>query len=741
MTEPAVSVLVPGADLVPSVTSRVVTVDVADMTEGAPGDGSVTFILPLDLHVAADNRIIQAGSETITLANGHGEIRLPCYDPDAVTQDGSSDWAILVKKSWQPHPYAIRVPVGTGAISLADLASVRPLTARERAYAITGTSVQIVEGAAWNASVALLNGMLSFVFTVPPSDMNRWWKVVHRDFVSGTNFDTMTEPGIWSTRDTAIANSLVNSPTSEPVMLRNEWGGIKPDGTPTFTVQTVTTTSATHAPIVWQRNVWSTGSKSAWAQRGDIGARLVEVAESSQQMGTGLYGVLSSRTIADAPPGESGGLAEIKVGDAAWVQMWQRWTASGAVDLLTRSNGPTLTGTWQRPESPRAVEWARQQLQQIIAATTAPRTDGTFPSSLWSAPAALIPLPTPTPDGSGQATHPSVTDMGSGQTWNGHRYWMAYTPYKYASDALEDPCVAWSDNGALFVAATGAFPLDDAAGGASYNSDTDLTISSGTAYVLWRAVESGVAKLYWRTSTNGSTWTAKKLIWDGGVSLFSPSLVRQGTGWRLWMVGGGAGARKVGFMDTAVASPGPSDWSSTTWVTTPLPAGREPWHVEVKLHGGRWWGLLTDTITGQNGVNCRVRLMQSGDGIAWDVSQTELVPALGHSHDQLYRASMALSGTATAPTMDLWYSGLSADKGWWIYRTTPAKVDPFGAPGGEKGDPGPEGPYGGTSVTDPQVASLVTTPEGATRTALEDLIDTRTDATTAYNAYIAQIGA
>lgn len=678
------NVLVPGADIVPSVTSRIVTIDTTDMLEGAPKDGTVTFILPRDLHVAADNKIIQAGSQAVTLVNGHGEIRLPTYDPDAVTEEGSSDWAILVKKSWsrRPYPYAIRVPAGTGNISLASLTEVRPLTARERAYAITGTSVQIVEGAAWNATVALINGILSFSFTAPPSDTLRWWKVVHRDFTTGTNFDTMTDPGIWSTRDTAIANSLVNSPTTEPVMLRNEWGGIKADGTPTFTVQTVTTTSANHAPIVWQRNVWSTGSKSAWAQRGDIGARLVEVADTANKLGTGMYGVLSSRNIAAAPPGESGGLSEIKVGDAAWVQMWQRWTATGAIDLLTRSNSPTATGTWQRPESPRAVEWARQQMQQIAAATTQPRTDGTFPSNSWSAPAALQPLGIPTPDGSGQATHPSVWDMGPGQTYGGHRYWMAYTPYKYANDALEDPCVAWSDNGAAWTAATGAFPLDDAPGGASFNSDTDLTITGGAAYVLWRAVESGVAKLYWRTSTNGSTWTAKTLIWDGGISLFSPSMVKTASGWRMYFVGGGAGARKVGFMDSTLATPTPASWTAPTWVTTPLPTGREPWHLEVKQHAGRWWGTLTDTLTGQNGVQCRIRLMQSADGTNWDVAQTELVPGLGHSHDNLYRASIAYSGTANAPTMDMWYSGLSADKGWWIYRTTPTKVDPVGSTGG-----------------------------------------------------------
>jgi hypothetical protein len=52
----------------------------------------------------------------------------------------------------------------------------------------------------------------------------------------------------------------------------------------------------------------------------------------------------------------------------------------------------------------------------------------------WNANRAYVknasaPLTIPTYDASGQAIHPDVIDFGSGNTWNGYRYWMAMTPY------------------------------------------------------------------------------------------------------------------------------------------------------------------------------------------------------------------------------------------------------------------------------------------------------------------------
>ena len=52
---------------------------------------------------------------------------------------------------------------------------------------------------------------------------------------------------------------------------------------------------------------------------------------------------------------------------------------------------------------------------------------------------ASTPLTTPTYDGSGETVHPAVIDAiaATGSIWNGHRYWMAVTPYPSTNDDFE----------------------------------------------------------------------------------------------------------------------------------------------------------------------------------------------------------------------------------------------------------------------------------------------------------------
>ncbi len=205
MTIPAL----PGVDLVPSVSSRIVTIDAVTLTEGAPVTGDdawVEFILPVDLHVRKDGKIITASRIRVPLAGGKGSVRLPTYDPDAVTAAGDTDWGIIVRKGWggqhrggcncgRTHDgtYLVRIPVGTSGISLAALPAVRPLKGREKAYAITGAGITVREGAQWDASVSLSGGVLDFDFTVPPGGT----AFARGSLPSGTDLGTVKEPGLY----------------------------------------------------------------------------------------------------------------------------------------------------------------------------------------------------------------------------------------------------------------------------------------------------------------------------------------------------------------------------------------------------------------------------------------------------------------------------------------------------------------------------------------------------------------
>ena len=161
------SIVVPGLDLAPSVPSRIVTVDVIDMTEGLPAAGAkIDFILPQDLHATSDGKVLKAGTTTLELdANGHGEIRVPAYT--AATRP--DDWVLLVKKHWAPDPYPIRVPVGATKISLATLEPPVEVTDEMAKYLVTDAAIRTVKEGPTNAvTVDTVGGILNFDFTLRP---------------------------------------------------------------------------------------------------------------------------------------------------------------------------------------------------------------------------------------------------------------------------------------------------------------------------------------------------------------------------------------------------------------------------------------------------------------------------------------------------------------------------------------------------------------------------------------------
>lgn len=156
-------------DLVTAAQSRIVTIDVATLTEDAPKAGTITFTLPCDLRVPGGDQIIAAGATTVTLVDGKGQVRLPTVAA-GVEDDAGDAWVILVKKSWSPYPYGIRVPTGTGTVSLADLAPARTLTRRETLWAVTSASLSVqtvAPTAPAGGSVSLTGGTLNFALQVP----------------------------------------------------------------------------------------------------------------------------------------------------------------------------------------------------------------------------------------------------------------------------------------------------------------------------------------------------------------------------------------------------------------------------------------------------------------------------------------------------------------------------------------------------------------------------------------------
>lgn len=239
------SIVVPGLDLAPSVPSRIVTVDVIDMTEGAPAAGAkIDFILPQDLHATSDGKVLKAGTTTLELdANGHGEIRVPAYTAATRPEDG----VILVKKHWAPYPYPIRVPAGASKISLASLDSPLEVDHAMAQYIPTDATVRsITQGAQWGATAEVLGGIINLDFIVPPGG-EAYSKL---GVPLSTDADlTQLQPGVYSVAAAATATTL-GLPTDTHGILE-----VASFGTAgRVQVWRPRSTAADFVPQIWQRH-------------------------------------------------------------------------------------------------------------------------------------------------------------------------------------------------------------------------------------------------------------------------------------------------------------------------------------------------------------------------------------------------------------------------------------------------------------------------------------------------------
>jgi len=111
-------------DIATDIPSRVVTIHEVNFVDDSPREGTVTFTLPTGLRVPSRGIGIAAGSRTVKLVSGRGSIRMFCESGEIV-DDGRYAWVIQVKKSWESCPYYIRVPAGSGPISLAAIPPIR----------------------------------------------------------------------------------------------------------------------------------------------------------------------------------------------------------------------------------------------------------------------------------------------------------------------------------------------------------------------------------------------------------------------------------------------------------------------------------------------------------------------------------------------------------------------------------------------------------------------------------------
>lgn len=529
---------------------------------------------------------------------------------------------------------------------------------------------------------------------------------VRRALVSGENMDLLTTPGIYNVTSFAIAQSLAPSLPVDALgggdllvsgsanYLTQDWrpSGASVTANPKYSREKNNSVwTAFHRTDDISPDKWN----SALATRYDKG-ELAAGTDLNTLKSPGSYYIRNATNAASMTPpfpadSIGAGAFVVSGGANAGVQEWKPGAANltanpvyqrewnNAVWTAFHQAGGMTTAEQQEVKAvkPEAINYAFSQTAQLAASVA--RQLGLTETPAWAYYGELgTKLTIPTHDGSGQSVHPSIVDVPGG--WNGYQYWMGHTPYPQGNDAHEDPNVAASHDGTTWAVPTGLTnPLDDQPGSpGKYNSDICLTMGpSNTMYCFWRTLDPSDSaageKLYVRKSTNGTTWTAKELVYSApiGDGLLSPSFMWTGSEWILYAVAGGPSPNTLVRMTSTSATPTPSSWSArTTCSTGSLPAGKEPWHVEVRQYSGKWYAILNDCTRNKAGLDGQLYVMKSDDGIAWENSGRAVIPQVGPDHDALYKATFLPQTASGRVWFQVWYSAWDTKTVTWnIFRT------------------------------------------------------------------------
>ncbi|WP_293770639.1 hypothetical protein [uncultured Corynebacterium sp.] len=344
---------------------------------------------------------------------------------------------------------------------------------------------------------------------------------------------------------------------------------------------------------------------------------------------------------------------------------------------------PTTSTVIPTPSSktnPDSFAGRVEALKRLVAADTTGNT-----ALGWIAPGGPQ-LVTPTHDGSGQATHPSVVYDENG--WNGYKYWMAMTPYPANNEAHEDPNILASNDGTTWVVPEGLTnPIDDQLGKPNpHNSDAQLQFGpDGNLVLTWRKVDRlhhKKNKIYVATSSDGVHWSEPVQIWEGDRNtensvLLSQALIWTGSQWRLYGVQYHDDHNDLVYWESKTNDLAINNWNGPiiNEVTPAADADRRFWHVDVQRYGDEYLGLMMDAPL-QATTDGNLYFIRSTDGLHWDRSPVPLIAHADAGYANLYKSTFVPRGQGTDLTLELFYAGYTSKKPtvWHINKTAATHV-------------------------------------------------------------------
>lgn len=263
-------------------------------------------------------------------------------------------------------------------------------------------------------------------------------------------------------------------------------------------------------------------------------------------------------------------------------------------------------------------------------------------------------------EGTGQGCHPDVLYIPEGFGAGGWRYWMAMTPYPHARDRFENPSIYASHDG-LNWEAPGSNPVVQPPPlKTDHLSDTDMIFTGGRLRLYYReslySRRPAEHRIHVTESQDGITWTQSRCVLSSQRDLLcSPSVVEVDGTFLLWEVSGDAVWRRE-------SSDGFTWGQPERTVTTGLPSGQVPWHLDVHRKGGKLHVILNSR--GVAGHRLHYGRSLNG-GRSWEIDPYLIDRVYGFEWGQHYRATMIAHPEADG-VYQMWYSARSREQVWSI---------------------------------------------------------------------------
>lgn len=249
-----------------------------------------------------------------------------------------------------------------------------------------------------------------------------------------------------------------------------------------------------------------------------------------------------------------------------------------------------------------------------------------------------------TPYNNGGACHPKVVYFKNG--FNGHKYWMAYTPYPKHNSRYENPCILVSNDLTNWEVPKGMNEscLDDISANTNkkiYNSDTHLLYNQDTKQLecWWRFVNDKEVIIYRRTSRNGIEWEpkveVKKFLNRFKEDALSPAIIYEDGTYKIWYVF----KNKIWYTVTSDLK----NFSEPKICNVPIEHKLNPWHLDVeKTKNGYELIYVAYPKNAKNHFHMKLYHSVSQDNIHWSDSKVILTERKYKSWDNggIYRSCL-----------------------------------------------------------------------------------------------------